>query len=79
MFLLYGSCCVLTAVFTYFFIPETKGIPVELMGPLFDGPSRYTQFRQKRVYPPDGIPRMVVDDSEAIEGKPVEVEEKEYA
>lgn len=79
MFLLYGSCCVLTAVFTYFFIPETKGIPVELMGPLFDGPSRYTQFRQKRVFPPNGIPRMVADEPDTTAEKGLDVDEKEYA
>lgn len=78
MFLLYGACCVLTAVFTYFFIPETKGIPVECMGPLFAGPSRYTQFRQKRVFQPNGIPPTVVDVPEVAEEKGDELVEKEY-
>ncbi|WOO82693.1 putative quinate permease [Vanrija pseudolonga] len=55
-FIFYGLCCLLTWVFTFFWIPETKGIPIECMGPLFDGPSRHCQFRQKKVYPPNGIP-----------------------
>lgn len=79
MFLLYGACCVLTAIFTYFFIPETKGIPVECMGPLFDGPSRFAQFRQKRVFPPHGIPPTIVDEPETNGEKGDEVFVKEYA
>lgn len=79
MFLLYGACCVLTAIFTFFFIPETKGIPVECMGPLFDGPSRFAQFRQKRVFPPHGIPPTIVDEPETNGEKGDEVLVKEYA
>lgn len=79
MFLLYGACCVLTAIFTFFFIPETKGIPVECMGQLFDGPSRFTQFRQKRVFPPHGVPPTIVDTVETAGEEKEEVSEKEYA
>lgn len=56
VFVFYGACCALTFVFTFFFIPETKGIPIECMGTLFGGPSKYCQWRQKKVFPPDGIP-----------------------
>jgi hypothetical protein len=93
-FLFYTCCCAATFVFTYFFVPETKGelnfatqfcffcsffrplrahthiyiqlrtvrvltregIPIESMDTLFSGPVRYAAFRQKTVYPPDGIP-----------------------
>lgn len=35
VFVFYGICCFATFVFTFFFIPETKGIPMESMGRLF--------------------------------------------
>ena len=37
-------------------MPETKGIPIECMETLFSGPVRHAAWRQKKVYPPDGIP-----------------------
>jgi hypothetical protein len=69
VFIFYGACCAATFVFTYFLIPDTKGIPIECMGELFYGPSRYTQFRQKKVWPPDGVPPAPehVDDKPGLE------------
>lgn len=46
----------MVSTFTFFFIPETKGIPIECMDTLFSGPVRYAAWRQRAVYPPDGLP-----------------------
>ncbi|KEF58321.1 uncharacterized protein A1O9_06247 [Exophiala aquamarina CBS 119918] len=35
MFLIYAGLCVISFVITYFYIPETKGLPVEEIGALF--------------------------------------------
>ncbi|OQU95925.1 hypothetical protein CLAIMM_02080 [Cladophialophora immunda] len=35
MFLIYAGLCVISFIFTYFYIPETKGLPVEEIGALF--------------------------------------------
>ncbi|KAL1408787.1 hypothetical protein Q8F55_005600 [Vanrija albida] len=56
LFIFFAGCCAATFVFTYFWVPDTKGIPIECMDALFAGPSRHMQFRQKKVFPPDGIP-----------------------
>lgn len=44
------------SLFTFIWIPETKGIPIEAMESLFTGPVRHAAWRQKAVYPPDGMP-----------------------
>ncbi|CAK9780662.1 unnamed protein product [Cutaneotrichosporon oleaginosum] len=62
VFVFYGICCFLTLVFTFVFIPETRGTPIESMAKLFGGPSRYCQWRQKKAWPPHGIPPPVTDD-----------------
>jgi len=36
-FLLFGSCCVIMSVYAVFFIPETKGVPLESIHELFEG------------------------------------------
>lgn len=56
MFLFYAAINAITFIFTYFLIPETKGVPIECMDMLWGGKTKYTQFRQRAVYPPDGIP-----------------------
>lgn len=38
MFLIYSGFCVVSFVITYFYIPETKGLPVEEIGALFGDP-----------------------------------------
>lgn len=35
MFMLYFALCIISFFFVYFFIPETKGIPIEEIGALF--------------------------------------------
>lgn len=35
MFLIYAGLCVISFIITYFYIPETKGLPVEEIGALF--------------------------------------------
>lgn len=35
MFLIFAGLCVISAIIIYFFIPETKGLPVEEIGELF--------------------------------------------
>lgn len=35
MFLIYAGLCAVSLVITYFYIPETKGLPVEEIGALF--------------------------------------------
>lgn len=35
MFLIYAGLCVVSFIITYFYIPETKGLPVEEIGALF--------------------------------------------
>lgn len=41
-------------------------VPLECMGPLFDGPTRHMQFRQKAVYPPHGIPAPPTADVDEV-------------
>lgn len=36
-FLLFGSCCILMAVYAVFCVPETKGVPLESIHLLFEG------------------------------------------
>lgn len=36
-FLLFGSCCALMLLYAVFFVPETKGVPLESIGVLFEG------------------------------------------
>lgn len=36
-FLLFGSCCILMAIYTVFCVPETKGVPLESISILFEG------------------------------------------
>lgn len=35
MYMLYFALCIVSFFFVYFFIPETKGIPIEEIGALF--------------------------------------------
>jgi hypothetical protein len=35
MYLLYCGLCIISAIIIYFWIPETKGLPVEEIGALF--------------------------------------------
>jgi hypothetical protein len=35
MFMISSGLCVISFVITYFFIPETKGLPIEEIGALF--------------------------------------------
>lgn len=35
MYLLYMGLCIISAIIVYFWIPETKGLPVEEIGALF--------------------------------------------
>lgn len=37
-------------------MPETKAVPIECMEALFSGPVRHAAWRQKQIYPPDGMP-----------------------
>lgn len=43
-------------VFTYIYIPETKGVPIECMEALFSGKMRNAAWRSKKLFPPEGIP-----------------------
>jgi SP family sugar:H+ symporter-like MFS transporter len=36
-FLLFGSLCIAMGIWTVFCVPETKGVPLESIGELFDG------------------------------------------
>jgi hypothetical protein len=36
-FLLFGSACIIMGVYTIFFVPETKGVPLESIHVLFEG------------------------------------------
>lgn len=36
-FLLFGACCILMGVYTVFFVPETKNVPLESIHLLFEG------------------------------------------
>lgn len=35
VFYLFAVVCFMTAIFTYFFLPETKGLPVDVIQTLF--------------------------------------------
>lgn len=35
MFLIYSCICIISFIITYFYIPETKGLPIEEIGALF--------------------------------------------
>ncbi|KAK8853494.1 hypothetical protein IAR55_004201 [Kwoniella newhampshirensis] len=56
VFIFFACICFITVLFTFIWIPETKGIPIEAMDQLFSGPTRHAQFKQKKVYPPHGFP-----------------------
>ncbi|KAK3380723.1 putative transporter protein [Lasiosphaeria ovina] len=53
VFLIWGSACLLACVFTYFFVPETKGLTLEQVDLMFElsarGPSRWV--------PPEDVAR----------------------
>jgi SP family sugar:H+ symporter-like MFS transporter len=36
-FLLFGAACIIMGVYTIFFVPETKGVPLESIHVLFEG------------------------------------------
>ena len=36
-FLLFGSCCIVMGIYAIFFVPETKGVPLESIHLLFEG------------------------------------------
>lgn len=36
-FLLFGSLCIVMGIWTVFCVPETKGVPLESIGELFEG------------------------------------------
>lgn len=36
-FLLFGGCCLLMLIYAIFCVPETKGVPLESVGLLFEG------------------------------------------
>lgn len=36
-YLLFGSCCIMMLFYAVFFVPETKGVPLESIGLLFEG------------------------------------------
>jgi SP family sugar:H+ symporter-like MFS transporter len=36
-FLLFGAACIIMGVYTIFFVPETKGVPLESIHLLFEG------------------------------------------
>lgn len=36
-YLLFGACCVLMLLYAVFCVPETKGVPLESVGLLFEG------------------------------------------
>lgn len=55
------TCQCICSIFTFIWIPETKGIPIECMDSLFGGPTRHMQWRQKRTYPPNGVPTLAID------------------
>ncbi|GFZ46100.1 Quinate transporter [Saitozyma sp. JCM 24511] len=55
-FLFFAFCCIATFIFTFIWIPETKGVPIECMELLFSGPVRHAAWRQKSIYPPHGMP-----------------------
>lgn len=36
-FLLFGTCCIIMGIYTIFFVPETKNVPLESIHLLFEG------------------------------------------
>lgn len=52
VFIFYGLCCFATLVFTFCFVPETKGVPIETVGKLFgtshDGDNELTPQVERR-------------------------------
>jgi len=61
-----------SSIIVFVWIPETKAIPIEGMNVLFAGPVRHAAWRQKKVYPPDGMPPLperLAQDIENIHGK----------
>ncbi|OWZ77992.1 quinate permease [Cryptococcus neoformans Bt85] len=67
VFIFFAGVCAATVIFTFIWIPETKGIPIECMDSLFGGPTRHMQWRQKRTYPPNGVPTLAIDSPHHVE------------
>lgn len=44
------------SIFTYIYVPETKGVPIECMEGLFSGRMRNAAWRSKKLFPPNGMP-----------------------
>ncbi|OCF31600.1 quinate permease [Kwoniella heveanensis BCC8398] len=61
VFIFFAGVCAATVLFTFVWIPDTKGVPIQSMDELFGGPSRHSQWRQKKVYPPHGVPPLPLD------------------
>lgn len=63
-YLIYMACCIVSEVLTYFFIPETKGKPIEEIGALFG----------------DEVAVHITADGEGVVEKPdVHVEQREVS
>ncbi|WVQ81724.1 hypothetical protein IAT38_003849 [Cryptococcus sp. DSM 104549] len=78
VFIFFACICMLTVLFTFIWIPETKGIPLESMDVLFGGPTRHMQWRQKSVYPPNGFPPVEVLDHHTHDHDEMKKEEPDY-
>lgn len=77
MFLFYAVINAITFIFTFMFIPETKGVPIECMDELWSGTTKYCQYRQKAVYPPDGVPGFRADLIQEVENAKMEAQHVE--
>lgn len=74
-YLLFGACCVMMLLYAVFCVPETKGVPLESVGLLFEGNivacatndlvsrARAKKLRDHHLAGPDGMRRLQSDDA----------------
>lgn len=78
-YLLFGSSCAMMLFYAVFCVPETKGVPLESVGMLFEGNivagatkdlfsrARATKLRDHHLAGPDGVRRLDSDDAKLAE------------
>lgn len=78
-FLLFGACCAMMLLYAVFCVPETKGVPLESVGMLFEGNivagatkdlfsrARAKRLRDHHLAGADGVRKLNSDDAKLAE------------
>lgn len=51
-----GTSLIPYSIFTFIWVPETKGVPIECCEALFSGSMKHRAWTSKKRFPPLGIP-----------------------